>query len=60
MRLAPGVFVRANVCRFRKIVAPGFSVVFQIVDFHKNPVRCARVHVAGVVVRIGFDPGKKP
>ena len=52
MRLAPGVFMRANVCRFAEIGGPRVEIGVQVVDFHADPVRHAVMVMAAVVVRV--------
>ena len=53
MQLAPGVFVRANVCRFAEIGCALIEVCVQVVDLNADPVRHAVVGVAAVIVGAG-------
>ena len=51
MSLAPVVLMLGDVLRLGKIGRPGIERCVQVIDFHQNPVRCASVRVAGMVVR---------
>ena len=50
MGLAPRVFKRIQVCRFREISCTRIERCVQIVDINANPVRYAVMYVAGVIV----------
>src|ERR1043166_7164816 len=52
MRLAPCVFMRADVCRLSKVARPSVLRGVEIANVHPDPVRHAIVTVAAVVVRI--------
>ena len=62
--LAPGVLMRSDVLRFGVIRRARIHRRVQVISLHKDPVRCAGVIVAGVVVcsrgkgaRKGIHPG---
>jgi len=64
MTLAPGIFMRANVCGFAKIPGIWIHCCVQVVDLNPDPMRHAVVVVAVVVVggrwegaSKGIDPG---
>ena len=66
MRLAPGIFMRADIGGFAKISRTRIFARDQITRLHANPVRHAVVMVAAVVVGIrwegtgkGIDPGTR-
>jgi len=59
MRLAPGVFVRANVGRFTKIGRAWIPRWGQVSHVNENPMGYAIVVVAGVVVIIRWESSGK-
>jgi hypothetical protein len=52
MRLAPGVFMRANIGRFAKITGSRICPRSQVSHVNQDPVRHAVMVVAGVVVGV--------
>ncbi len=50
MRLAPCVFMRAEVCRFSEVGRIRVEVCIQVVDLDPDPVRHAVMGVAGMIV----------
>jgi len=62
MRLAPGVFMRRDVCCFGEIGRARIERCVQIIDLNNDPVRYAVVHMAAVVVRVwvrGEEAGER-
>jgi hypothetical protein len=55
MRLAPGVFMRANVSGFTKISGSRISRRSQVSHVNQDPVRHAVMVVAGVVVGVRWE-----
>lgn len=49
VRLTPGVLVRSDILRFGEIGRTGILRWIQVARRHRDPVRCASMHVTGVI-----------
>ena len=59
MRLAPGVFVRSDVLGFTEIRRIGILRWIEVAGGDCDPVRCASVTVAGVIVSARWEGAGK-